>query len=207
MWISKGLKILYSDVTGGGGGGEGEDGVIWRAYTVYLTRFRTYKIALPPQTKPRRGGGLRYLPWSTEKPTFLGWVHGTTTLCLLGPLAAAKQDLCCFLSCIAADVPVELTGGFLGIFFLSMYWIQHCFICAPSDSTLWGCWDRTQDSCDFGIGCQTLYNQSARPRPRWMRSQQNWLPLLQTQGSDLSPCYSMSYVYVVCELYLPVWQP
>jgi hypothetical protein len=19
-----------------------------------------------------------------------------------------------------------------------------------------GCWDRTQDSCDFGIGCQTL---------------------------------------------------
>jgi hypothetical protein len=20
-----------------------------------------------------------------------------------------------------------------------------------------GCWDRTQDSCDYGIGCQTLY--------------------------------------------------
>jgi hypothetical protein len=27
--------------------------------TPYLTRFRTYKIARPPQTKPRRGGGLR----------------------------------------------------------------------------------------------------------------------------------------------------
>jgi hypothetical protein len=24
-----------------------------------LVRFRTFKIALPPQTKPRRGGGLR----------------------------------------------------------------------------------------------------------------------------------------------------
>ncbi len=24
---------------------------------MYLTKFRTYKIALPPQTKPRRGGG------------------------------------------------------------------------------------------------------------------------------------------------------
>ncbi len=27
-----------------------------------LTIFRTYKIALPPQTKPRKGGGLRHLP-------------------------------------------------------------------------------------------------------------------------------------------------
>ncbi len=29
---------------------------------VYLTKFRTYKIALPPQTKPRREGGLSHLP-------------------------------------------------------------------------------------------------------------------------------------------------
>jgi len=34
---------------------------------VYLTRFRTYKIALPPQTKPMRGGGLRQLiTWRQE---------------------------------------------------------------------------------------------------------------------------------------------
>jgi hypothetical protein len=29
--------------------------------TLFLTRFRTYKIATPPQTKPRRGGGLRQI--------------------------------------------------------------------------------------------------------------------------------------------------
>jgi hypothetical protein len=28
-----------------------------------------------------------------------------------------------------------------------------------------GCWDRTQDSCDNGIGCQTLYH-SARSHQR-----------------------------------------
>ncbi len=35
----------------------------------YLTRFRTYKIALLPQTKPRRGGGLGHL--SPPRP-FIG---------------------------------------------------------------------------------------------------------------------------------------
>jgi|LakMenEpi03Aug12_release.lakeMendotaPanAssembly.Ray.scaffolds.fasta_scaffold173785_1 hypothetical protein len=34
-----------------------------------------------------------------------------------------------------------------------MHFIQHCFICRPR---VGGCWERTQDSCDFGIGCQTL---------------------------------------------------
>jgi hypothetical protein len=29
---------------------------------VNMTKFRTYKIALTPQTKPRRGEGLRHLP-------------------------------------------------------------------------------------------------------------------------------------------------
>jgi hypothetical protein len=33
-----------------------------------------------------------------------------------------------------------------------MYFIQHCFII----HCVGWCWDRTQDSCDFGIGCQTL---------------------------------------------------
>jgi hypothetical protein len=37
--------------------GEG-DQVVW-SYTVYLTRFRTYKIALPPQSKTYEGRGLQ----------------------------------------------------------------------------------------------------------------------------------------------------
>jgi hypothetical protein len=43
-----------------GGGGEGNQ-VVWRSstgvYTAYLTRFRTYKIALPLQTKTSEGRG------------------------------------------------------------------------------------------------------------------------------------------------------
>ncbi len=40
-----------------------------------------------------------------------------------------------------------------------MYDIQHCFICRPSDSTVsGGCWDLTQDSCDYGIGCHLFYD-------------------------------------------------
>jgi hypothetical protein len=49
-------------------------------------------------------------------------------------------------------------GGFFG-FFVFMYIIQHCFICHPLESTVFGgCWDRTQDCRDFGIGTdsQTL---------------------------------------------------
>jgi hypothetical protein len=40
-------------------------------YTVYFTRFRTYKIAFPPQTKPRREWGLRHLPPSPFTGQFL----------------------------------------------------------------------------------------------------------------------------------------
>jgi hypothetical protein len=47
---------------------------IQESYTVYLTKFRTYKIALPPQTrptKPRRGGlqkpAAKSLYWSIFK--------------------------------------------------------------------------------------------------------------------------------------------
>jgi hypothetical protein len=42
---------------------------MWRAYSgVYMTRFRTYKIALPPQTKTYEGRGPqidKQLPPST----------------------------------------------------------------------------------------------------------------------------------------------
>ncbi len=38
-----------------------------------------------------------------------------------------------------------------------MYDIQHFFICCPSDSTVSkDAGIKTQDSCDYGIGCQTL---------------------------------------------------
>jgi hypothetical protein len=40
-----------------------------------------------------------------------------------------------------------------------MYFIQHYFIYHPSAlrfHCVVGCWDRTQDCCDFGIGSQTL---------------------------------------------------
>jgi hypothetical protein len=40
-------------------------------YTVYLAKFRTYKIALPPQTKRMRGVGLRHLPPSPFTGQFL----------------------------------------------------------------------------------------------------------------------------------------
>jgi hypothetical protein len=40
-------------------------------------------------------------------------------------------------------------GDFWSFF---MYFIQHCFMGRPSDSTVSedACWDRTQDCCDFG---------------------------------------------------------
>ena len=45
-------------------------------YTMYLTRFRTYKIALPPKQKPRRGGGLRrILRVHTEWRLLISGVH------------------------------------------------------------------------------------------------------------------------------------
>ncbi len=45
-------------------------------------------------------------------------------------------------------------GGFFW-FFLLMYVIQHCFICRRFHC-VGGCWDRTQDFCDFGIDRNAL---------------------------------------------------
>jgi hypothetical protein len=58
---------------------------------------------------------------------------------------------------IQALLFLELQGDFLD-FFSYMYGIQHCFICHPLRfHCVGGCWDRTQDFCDFGIGSsQTL---------------------------------------------------
>jgi hypothetical protein len=44
------------------------DHILQEFNTLYLTRLRTYKIALPPQTKPRRGGGLRQINTCRKDP-------------------------------------------------------------------------------------------------------------------------------------------
>jgi hypothetical protein len=47
-------------------------------------------------------------------------------------------------------------GDFLD-FFLFVYDIQNCPHLPPLRfHCVGGCWDRTQDSCDYGIDCQTL---------------------------------------------------
>jgi hypothetical protein len=45
-----------------------------------------------------------------------------------------------------------------GIFldFFSSYYIQHCFICLTSDTTVLEDAGIDQEGCDFGIGSQTL---------------------------------------------------
>jgi hypothetical protein len=50
------------------------DHILQEFNTLFLTRFRNYKIALPPQTKPRMGGGLRQkkpLPQSSFTGEFI----------------------------------------------------------------------------------------------------------------------------------------
>ena len=47
-------------------------------YSVYLTRFRTYKIALPPQTKPRRGGVRRQISTCRQVPLQVIFKEKTT---------------------------------------------------------------------------------------------------------------------------------
>jgi hypothetical protein len=73
----RGMYLHTQCVTGGGIGLCGEH--LQESYTVYLTRFRTYKIALPPQTKTEEVRGPQtdeHLPPGPlqvnfeEKPTF-----------------------------------------------------------------------------------------------------------------------------------------
>jgi hypothetical protein len=63
---------LYSVQRGGGGGGAEEIGLcgehLQELFTVSLPRFRTYKIALPPKQKPRRGGAFRQINTCRQIP-------------------------------------------------------------------------------------------------------------------------------------------
>ncbi len=50
----------------------------------------------------------------------------------------------------------EYKRGIFRDFFTFMYVIQHCFISRPADSIVTGgCWNRTQNSCNFGTDSQT----------------------------------------------------
>jgi hypothetical protein len=57
---------------------------------------------------------------------------------------------------------LKVKGDFLGLFYVMYSTLFHLpslrFHCVG------GCWDRTQDSCDYGIDCQRLYH-SARSHP------------------------------------------
>jgi hypothetical protein len=48
----KGWGVLLSPV---------RDHILQEFNTVYVTRFKTYKNARPPQTKPRRGEGIEQI--------------------------------------------------------------------------------------------------------------------------------------------------
>ncbi len=57
--------------------------MVWRAYTgviytVCLTRFRTYKIGLPPQIKPRRRGCLRQINTYRQVPLLVNFLKKPT---------------------------------------------------------------------------------------------------------------------------------
>ncbi len=45
-----------------------EDLILHEFNTLYLTRLRTYKIARPPQQKPRRGEGLKQISTCRKVP-------------------------------------------------------------------------------------------------------------------------------------------
>ncbi len=61
-------------------------------------------------------------------------------------------------------MPLKITGGFFGFFSYVLYsTLLHLpplrFHCVG------GCWNQTQDCCDFGIDSQKLYNLSDRSHP------------------------------------------
>jgi hypothetical protein len=47
-------------------------------------------------------------------------------------------------------------GIFLDFFFFNVQYSTLLHLPPLRFHCVGGCWDRTQDSCDYGIGCQTL---------------------------------------------------
>ncbi len=92
--------VLYMqtvcDCVGGGGGLNCTVGhILQEFYTLFLTRFRTYKIASPPQTK------------MTSKDD----IKGLVSLKFLRPCPSLSHQQVVFLSQSSHVLPVELTDG------------------------------------------------------------------------------------------------
>jgi hypothetical protein len=65
------VVYTYSVLLGGGGAGMLSfvgDHILQEFNTLFLTRFRTYKIATPLQQKPRRGVDLRQINTCRKVP-------------------------------------------------------------------------------------------------------------------------------------------
>ncbi len=102
-------------------------------------------------------GGER-VPIPTRGHTLWYSVYMYFLVRTLGPAATIGQFLTNGNQCVI----LYLTGGFFWIFYLLfMHFIQHCFIYRPC---VGGCWDWTQDSCDFGVGFRRS-SHSAKSHP------------------------------------------
>jgi hypothetical protein len=96
----------------------------------------------------------------------------TTLSSHLGESIKSLRGGRCTLPSHNRTLPSFLNRGVFWIFFLYvLYSIQHCFICGPSIPGCRGCWDQTQDYCDFGIGSQML--DSVRSHPHSAKSHQH----------------------------------
>ncbi len=64
---------------------------------------------------------------------------------------------------------VQYTGGYGDIlgFFMYVLYSTLLHLPPPRFHCVEGCWDQTQDSCDFSIGCQTLASRLHLIRSSW----------------------------------------
>ncbi len=68
--MSTEAQINFGDITPYSTYGPVGNHIVQELITLYLTRFRTYKIARPPQTKTsRRGGGFRQINTGRKVPS------------------------------------------------------------------------------------------------------------------------------------------
>jgi hypothetical protein len=59
------------------------DDILQEFNTLFLTRFRTYKIARPPQKIPRRGGGFRQINTCYKVPLQVNFFYNDICHCFL----------------------------------------------------------------------------------------------------------------------------
>ncbi len=161
------------EMTGGpthwvGGGGSVE--LCWRPYsefnTLFLTRFRTYtKLLHHPKQKSRRGRGPQTDKHLPQSP-FTGQFFQITTF----GIALYQSNLSTKLPLHAEQVAF-LVGCENPLFqrfrrqhaarifwFFSFFYVRYSTLLHLPPlrfHSVEGYWDRTQDSCDYGIDCQT----------------------------------------------------